>query len=370
MAARLDIAGLIVALLTVCISVNPAAQAFFYRLYRWIMCIAQPTNGSCRRMLWSDVPDGLLHLCNPHYCEHENTRQLRPHGSVGCCWDDTIGQAFNRVWYLINTNPTIMRARKPSQLSLQEEYIQTDVHTLKAYLMLTSEICHKCETPDLATLLEIRTFDGISTVHLKATVPVPINPKLTKFEIDRFIEGYPPFYRSTFETTRGVSLNHPIEGTDDFGKGAWVLAVGMTTTNGPICAVHNMQRVTHEKPEAYWKGTLVMTAFKMIRHTLSEMAKYEEEQGPHPRPSLSKTPWSVEAIYCYDKIIDPEFSAQPKALKYQQIEESALFKYVIGDCPCTSKCLGKEPHSVYSAPVEFWVPNTNILQHVPSWPDI
>ena len=99
-----------------------------------------------------------------------------------------------------------MRARKPFQLSLREEYVQTDVHTLKAYLMLTSEICRKCETPDLATLLEIQTFDGISTVQLKATVPIPINPKLTKFEIDRFIEGYPPFYRSTFETTGGVPL--------------------------------------------------------------------------------------------------------------------------------------------------------------------
>jgi hypothetical protein len=345
MEVRMDIAGLIVALLTVCVSANPASQAFFYRLYRWTMCIAQPSNGSCRRMLWSDVPDGLLHQCDPHYCQHENTHQLRPHVSKGC-WDDTIGKVFNRMWDLINTNPTIMRARKPFQLSLREEYVQTDVHTLKAYLMLTSEICHKCETPDLATLLEIQTIDGISTVHLKATVPIPINPKLSKFEIDRFIEGYPPFYRSALETTGGVSLSHPIEGTDDFGKGAWVLAVGLTTTNGPICALHNMQQVPHEKAGASWKGTLVMTAFKMIRHTLSEIAKYEEKQGPHPRPSPSKTSWSAEAICCYDKIMDPEFSAQPKALKYQQIEESSLFKYVIGDCPCTSRCIGKESHSV------------------------
>jgi hypothetical protein len=251
-----------------------------------------------------------------------------------CCWDETIGQVFNRTWDLINTNPTIMRARKPFQLTLREEYVQTDVHTLKAYLMLTSEICHKCETPDLATLLDIQTFDGISTVHLKATVPIPINPKLSKFEIDRLIEGYPPFYRSTLETTGGVLLDHPI-----------VLAVGMTTTDGPIPAVYNMQRVAQEKPEAYWKGTLVMTAFKMIGHTLFQLKTYEENRGPHPRPTPRKTSWSADAIYCYDKIMDAEFSAQPKALKIQQIEESALFKNVVGECPCTYKCVGKDAHS-------------------------
>jgi hypothetical protein len=263
------------------------------------------------------------------------------HNHYGC----SLGYRWSDRGFVDN-----VRIRQPSRAgillsTLSEDYVQTDIHTLKAYIMLTSEICRKCETPDLATLLEIQTFDGISTVHLKATVPVPINPKLTKLEIDRFIEGYPPFYRSTLETTGGVSLNHPIEGTDDFGKGAWVLAVGMTTTNGPISAVYNMQRVTQEKPEAYWKGTLVMTAFKMIGHTLFQLKTYEEKQGPHPRPSPSKTSWSADAIYCYDKIMDPEFSAQPKALKFQQIEESALFKDVVGECPCTYKCIGQEAHS-------------------------
>jgi hypothetical protein len=215
---------------------------------------------------------------------------------VGCCWDDTIGQVFNRMWYIINANQTTTRTKKPYQLNIREDYVQTDVHALKAYLMLSSEICHKCETPDIITLLEIENFGGISTVHLKATVSVPMNPNLTKFEIDRFIEGYPPFYRSTLETIGGVPLNHPIEGTDDLEKGAWVLAVGMTTTNGPISAVYNMQRVTHEKPEAYWKGTLVMRAFKMIGLTLSQLKTYEEKQGQHPRPNPSKTSWTADAI--------------------------------------------------------------------------
>jgi hypothetical protein len=120
----------------------------------------------------------------------------------------------------------------------------------------------------MQSLLEVKRFGQIATIHLKAAPSAPMGTKLTKFEMERMIEGYPPFYRRVFETTGNITLDHPITRTDHIGRGAWVLAVGMTNTNGAIPTMYNMQQVAHEQPYAFWRGTHVMSAFKMIQVTL------------------------------------------------------------------------------------------------------
>jgi hypothetical protein len=352
MAAHWDIAAVIIAILAIFVSASPAALALSHQCIRWFMCLIWPDKGRCRRIIWSQIPDGRLHQCHSK-CQHVNVQAATPHGYKNC-WDDTLGQVFNRVWPLINAKPTDRTyiTKKPYQLPFGEEYIQTDVTTLKAFLILTADVCHSCDNKDIVSLLEIKNVGGHFTVHLKATGPLPKNPKLTKEEVDHFVEGYPPFYRTSFTTTGKVTPNQPITGSSYMSWGAWVVAVGMTNTTpgmdptiGPICPVYNMQHVRHEKAEAYWKGTLVMTAFEMIGQTLSQLKDYENREGPHPDAHPSKNSWTKDALICYERIMSREYSLKPWAVKVQQIEESDLFRSMFGACPCTYKCIGNGPHS-------------------------
>lgn len=168
---------------------------------------------------------------------------------------------------------------------------------------------------------------------------------LTKQEVDRFVEGYPPFYTTIIKTTGGIYLEHPLNDSGKIGRGSWVLAVGMSTANGPVCTIHNMQTISSEKAEAGWEGTLVMAAFKMIARTLSQLKDYEETRGPHTRLGPARGMWSTAAISCFEAIRGPEYIHYPWSLKQQQIERSPLFESVVGECPCSFSCIGQSPHS-------------------------
>jgi len=222
-----------------------------------------------------------------------------------------------------------------------------DMHTLKAFLILTTDICRTCEVANLRSLMDIQKSGDCITVHLKPRNTALLTNVLTKFDIGQILEGYPPFYRRVFTTAGGITLEHPITNTDLVGRGAWVLAVGMTLSNGSIPSLHNMHRVTHEKHEAYWQGTLVMSAFRMIRRTLTQLQEYEATKnmvsgavGP-----LEETIFARQAIACVDLMMTSDYAQQEWVLKTRQIENSALFKSLIGECPCTHKCLGNDLHS-------------------------
>lgn len=344
MSARWDVAAVIVALLAMFVSVSPTAMTILEQAFRHLNCLIWPVRGRCLRLLWNDILEGLLHQCDPRNCPHTTDQ---PHNATSC-WDDTLGRAFNRTWYFVNADSNIGKylTKKPDQLPLQEEFMQTDIQTLKAFLLLTMDVCRTCETVDTVALLEIQRFRGLITIHLPVSNPVPINPTLTKFEIDRIIEGYPPFYRENITTTGGVTLPFPTTNTDHVGRGSWVLSVGMTTSSGPTPSLYNMQRVSHEKPDAYWRGTLVLTAFHMIGRTLMQLKVYEDSQGGHLRSNPTKHAWSQDALTCFNMIMAPGYSSQPWALKKEQVEGSDLFKSVMGDCPCYRKCIGESNHSV------------------------
>ncbi|KAE9376205.1 hypothetical protein N431DRAFT_543466 [Stipitochalara longipes BDJ] len=236
--------------------------------------------------------------------------------------------------------------KKPHRLALNDTYIQTDVHSLKAFLLLTTDICRSCETLDAVTLLEIQRYRGLITLHLPSSSSTPINTQLTKFEIDRMIEGYPPFYREHFTTTGGITLPFPTTHTDHIQRGAWVLSVGMTTSSGPTPHLYNMQRIRQENSDVYWRGTHVLAAFYMIGRTLAQLRAYEESEKGHPRLNQTNHSWSQDALTCFDMIMTTEYSSQPWALKKEQLETSDIFKTVMGDCPCYSTCIGGADHSV------------------------
>jgi hypothetical protein len=222
-----------------------------------------------------------------------------------------------------------------------------DVQILKAFLILTTDICRRYEIANLRKFMDMDKLGDCITVHLKSKNTALMNTVLTKFEMDRILKGYPPFYRRVFTTTGGITLEHPITNTDLIGRGAWVLAVGMTLSNGPIPSLHNMHRVTYRKNEAYSQGTLVMSAFRMIRHTLIQLQGYETTK--HMKAGLvgsrDETIFAKQAIACVDLMLTSDYAQQQWVLKTQQIENSVLFESLVGECPCTYKCLGNDPHS-------------------------
>ena len=347
MPARWDIAAVIIAFITVFVSASPAAIAILQQSFRRLYCLVLPARGQCLRLLWSDIQEGLLHHCDPRNCSQTNHQSTKPHDTVNC-WVDTLGRVFNRTWYFMNSDSNVTKyiTKKPNGLPLGKEYIQTDIQTLKAFLLLTADVCHSCETVDAVGLLEIQRRRGLITIHLPLSGPMPVNTQLTKVEINRIIEGYPPFCREKFTTTGGITLLFPTTKTDHIGQGGWILSVGMSVTIGPTPSLHNMQRVTHERPDAYWRGTLVLTAFHMIGRTLAQLKTYEDSQHEHPRSNPSKRAWSQDALTCFQMIMAPGYSIQPWALKEEQIERSDLFKSIMGECLCYSTCIGNLNHSV------------------------
>jgi hypothetical protein len=346
MAARWDVAAVLVALMAMLVSASPTTISLLEKTFRRLTYLIWPARGRCRRFLWGDVQDGLLHMCDPRGCSHDRAKEGRLH-DTRICWDQTLGQVFSRAWYFMNADANAAKyvTKKHYQLALTDDYIQTDIHTLKAFLLLTTDVCRSCETVDAMTLLEIKRCGSLITMHLPSSGPMPINTQLTKFEIDRMIEGYPPFFRERFTTTGGHILPFPTTHTDHIQRGAWILSVGMTTTGGPTPPVHNMQRIGHGISNVYWKGTHVLTAFQMINRTLAQLTAYEVSRGGHPRSKPSKQAWGQDALRCFHMIMEQEYSSLPWALKKEQIEGSNLFKSVMGDCPCYLRCIDDMDHS-------------------------
>ncbi len=345
MAVAEVIVGLLTLLLALVVATLPATQTWLQRVFQCLVGLVCPDLGFSRRLVWDDVPAGLLHQC--HVDCHHIIRRDTPGHDVLKCLDSSIGESLNRAWNLMNSEPmdTKFRTRTPYRLLFSGRYVQTDVQTLKALVILTAKVCNDCDDkPDIVKQLSIRNIGGLSTVHLTSPEP-STSTTLTKEEVNRTIEGYPPYYRTTILTTRSVVLDFPMPNSTYAGRGAWILAVGMTTNIGPVCSVYNMQRVTHEKTEAFWKGTLVMSAFKMIGRTLSLFDDFEKGRSAHPRPGPDQGSWSAAALICFDKIMSAEYSYWPWSLKKQWIEQSALFEAVVGDCPCMKSCIGDSQHS-------------------------
>lgn len=303
------------------VSASPAAIAFFQRWTRRILSYVFPSQCQCRVLLWKDIPRGLIHTCHST-CQHVNPQAIKPHEPSNC-WEDSIGRVFNQLssprnGAFLSSSETIM---KLSQLPLFQDYVLTDAQTLKAFLLLTVDSDYSCEIVDMKSLLDISIIDSVVTVHLKAASTAPTNPALTKFEVERMVEGYPPFYRSIILTPSpgNYQFESPIRENHDISKGAWILAVGLSINVGPVPSLYNMQQL-HRKNNTdseYWRGTLVMAAFDMIGRTLQQLISFEQScrklAGQYEVGSDDL--WSYQAWTCYTMIMSRDYSLKPWVIK-------------------------------------------------------
>jgi hypothetical protein len=126
MAARWDIAAVVVALMAMLVSASRASLKFFHHLIQRLFVLVLPAYGGCRRISWNDIPDGLLHQRHPQ-CQHVNGSSATTH-KPNSCWDDSIGKVLNSTWSSVNSNTTSPGyIIKPYDLPLSRGYIQMDV---------------------------------------------------------------------------------------------------------------------------------------------------------------------------------------------------------------------------------------------------
>lgn len=333
------------------VSASPAATTFFQRWTRRALSYVFPGRGRCQVLSWNDIPPDRIHRCHSS-CQHVNAQTIKPHNHVNC-FEDSVRKVFNQLFLSGNkgSSDSHNTITKPHQLPWFQDFIQTNAQTLKAYLLLTVDDCRSCQTIDLKSLLEIKTFGDVATVHLKAAPLAPANADLTKFEVERIIDGYPPFYRSIILTPgpKSYQITHPTKESHHLSRGAWVLAVGLSINIGRIPSLYNMQQLRRKNDEIYWKGTLVMSAFDMIGRTLSRLRDFEKLRLTGPQQYhlhlRGKGLWCDHALSCYNLIMSESYSLKPWILKTQDIESHPLFAPLVGECPCTRTCISEKSHS-------------------------
>jgi hypothetical protein len=194
----------------------------------------------CESLVWTDIPDNEV-LNDGKLLQIPG---LSPeHGKR--CWDAISHQVFNKLWK--KSRARVQSARRPKQLGTLHQYLRIDLTVLHALIF----ICAVEEGPkslfaeqhgfnyDGIFIEDIQVQDedddsieedtNIVTAHLVAASP---HRALAKMEVDRLLEGFPPwFYKDTFLVNaqeQHFILPNPIRDIADFGRGGWIIALGLT----------------------------------------------------------------------------------------------------------------------------------------------
>ncbi|PVH72425.1 hypothetical protein DL98DRAFT_520491 [Cadophora sp. DSE1049] len=76
------------------------------------------------------------------------------------------------------------------------------------------------------TRIEFWTWREIKMCHIQGKMQL-FRKDLKKHELERLLDGYPPWYRDSFKTWTGLTLQFPVMSMDDVPRGGWIAAVGM-----------------------------------------------------------------------------------------------------------------------------------------------
>lgn len=253
MALNWGMAAVIVAIAIIPLMISSTAVDFIQTIFRHLRGLMWPKTTQCESILWSDMPsdDDGIHDCGvaPASCLHRNNRGN--HILAPECWNSTIAIMFNRAW-----NSPGRRARKPFKKPLQldsdKTYLRTDPKTVLAFFAYATS---KFDSPPSSSQslvaygdssvcgfifqdaeLKLEEFpDGkggkpVLVAHLKGCLAEHKAPiKLTKNELQKMIEGYPPLYRETFQVRPSARPKpYPIKELRDAQvRGAWIIAAGI-----------------------------------------------------------------------------------------------------------------------------------------------
>ena len=228
---------------------SPTAATALYRAGRSLARWVWPASALCERLLWEDVPDGLIHDCSAtaNACSHSEL-----HRSSKGCWEETLAKVFSRGW--ISSSRRNQMVPKPSELDLNQQYLCTDAKTILAFIVCSMSD-KGLEKPSYFqdglqfgdSSIEIKE-NNVLVAHLKGTV----HRNLTKKTIEGILAGYPPWYRESLTMPHGPVVPYPILSRDDIFRAGWVIAVGLGE-NPPLPLVLSHEKLNDKPIKRVWE---------------------------------------------------------------------------------------------------------------------
>jgi hypothetical protein len=239
MAARIDLGSLIVAILVLGFTFNPQVIKLFSWIHRLIRSWINPSSTRCEQLLWRDVQPGDLHT---HSGSGGGTKCTRctlaaAHTESDRCWATTLALTFNNAW---DNKARKKWSRKPTSLPLNQDFIRTEAKVILAYFLTTARINMYSEELLGSRLdyVDIQQDHGHIIAHLGRAQRIL---QLTKQDIERILDGWPPFYREQFQTIEGHTLSHPLTSFDHIRRPAWIVAIGLGTVQPTDVYVDSMK---------------------------------------------------------------------------------------------------------------------------------
>ncbi|KAF2836482.1 hypothetical protein M501DRAFT_987212 [Patellaria atrata CBS 101060] len=232
--------------------ISPVANSFLIRTLRAILRFFKLNSTYCRTMCWKDLTSGHLHIYRNAYYVQSRTNissQSKAHMSSKECYDSIFTNVLSRAWPRSKERKVV----KPPELSLGNNYLLTDGDTLLTFIALTAS-GHRSFSSSIQGGFGEATFtfrlgsgharfqrfnsnslgEPFLVGHLNYSVSDLMEPivvtqaaNLTKADVLRIVNGYPPFYKETFITHSGVPVDYPIKDPRDIQRAGWLIAVGL-----------------------------------------------------------------------------------------------------------------------------------------------
>lgn len=227
MAVESNLGSLIVAIVAITFTFNPQVIQFFKWLHRLLRSFLNPSSTRCNLFLWRDFKPGQLHCHSGaghgSRCTHCATAST--HAESERCWTSTVALAFNNAW---DAGGRKKWAKKPEALPLSENFVRTEAKVVLAYFVCTARV-KRFAAEQLGSRMdyvELRQEKGLVLAHVG---PAQRMLDLTKDELDKILDGWPPFYRKTFTSIEGHLLENPLTSFDQVRRPGWIVAIGLGT---------------------------------------------------------------------------------------------------------------------------------------------
>lgn len=229
----------------------------------------------CDSLIWDDIsPEDKLHTCKEP-CQHITTSEN--------------SEIFSLSGFFNSTKNKSNACKKPQALKLWHVYFRTDTKTLRAFLLLFSGLGWQADVPAREmevkpTFKKIKCDNGVDGYILTASVSFQNHLidgrgpsgdfSVYKREMEKILEGYPPWYRTQLKLPNIGNMDHPIQSAKDIRRGGWIIAIGFNYVK-PIA--HHLMRfkLTEEGYRRYYD---LHQAFERMVRCANQIANQMKEE--------------------------------------------------------------------------------------------
>ena len=255
-----DMFAALVALAAVPLMLSSSATWFFKAIIFRLARLIWPPSARCERLEWQDIPNGVLRddlTGQPIFIEHE---------SGDNCLSSTIGLVFKHAW--ISAARRDQWVPKPKELDIRRKYVRVDIKTLQAYVLLVHVVGAE-DYYDEPTV-HFQEVGKILTAHLTASEAALSPSSVSKQDLELFLQGYPPLYKTFIKLPDDSTVQGPIRSVADITRGGWIVAVGLIREH--CLFAHNMKVVSSATSEGWiwnsrsppWRSALINAVFPRL----------------------------------------------------------------------------------------------------------